>query len=159
MTYGGRAAACSLWFCDSFPAFEQLFSADSVTAQEVQSSIQAAVTHLRGELTTQFATEIKKLHAQIQSLTANKKARLPDVMKLDGPASYDVWLLEMKGKIWVDGDAIGDDCARTYYIYNRLEPKVKDFVIPQIHHAERTDNRDDAPQRVLQALDCMYANF
>ena len=130
----------------------------TISAHEVQGAIEAAVTSVRNQLTAQFGAEINTLNNKVDTLTktSSTKAKLPDVMKLDGPASYDVWLLEMKGKMRVDGLAIGDDCARAYYIYNRLEPKVKDLVIPQLQYAERTDKWLGAPTRILDALDHFY---
>ena len=93
----------------------------TISAHEVQGAIEAAVTSVRNQLTTQFGAEVNALNNKVDTLTkvSTTKAKLPDVMKLDGPASYDVWLLEMKGKMRVDGLAIGDDCARAYYIYKR----------------------------------------
>lgn len=59
----------------------------------------------------------------------------------------------------VDGLAIGDDCARAYYIYNRLKPKVKNLIIPQLQYVKRTDKWLKAPTRILNALNYFYDNL
>lgn len=57
---------------------------------------------------------------------AKKRAILPDVARFDGTRKqFPNWLLEMKGKLEVDGDAIPGDAAQFYYIYSRLEGVAK----------------------------------
>ncbi|RYO79673.1 hypothetical protein DL766_006699 [Monosporascus sp. MC13-8B] len=128
-----------------------------------------APSRVRDELISYFNAvlqerdaEAKALRDQVTLLStvptkpSPSKPKLPDVAKLDRPTTYDVWLLEMQGKLRVNSEPIGDDCTRTYYIYSRLEPKVKDLVVQQIRYAERTGDWSSAPNVVLQALDHIY---
>lgn len=106
----------------------------TISAHEVQGAIEAAVTSVRNQLTAQFGAEINALTNKVDTLTkvSTTRTKLPDVMKLDGPALYDVWLLKMKSKMQVDGLVINNNYARIYYIYNRLKPKIKNLIILQL---------------------------
>ena len=45
-------------------------------------------------------------------------------------------MLEIKGKLQVDREAIGDNTAQFYYVYGNLKSSVQAMVLPQLSYAE-----------------------
>lgn len=95
------------------------------TSQELQHLFDA----LREELNTTFNERIVKLKAELRGLSSavsgnrpRPRPRLPDPVKFTGHAGdFDLWLLEMDGKMAIDGDAIGDDQDQFRYWFSRLD--------------------------------------
>ena len=79
------------------------------------------------QLRAEFQQEITALRAEVQALQATvnllaapasrPKPALPIPTKFDGKAPrFKTWLPTIKAKIRVDGQAIGDNVARFYFI-------------------------------------------
>ena len=49
---------------------------------------------------------------------------------------------EIKAKLQVDGEAIGDNTAQFYYVYGNLETSVQAMVLPQLSYAEEQKSWD-----------------
>lgn len=135
----------------------------SITAQEVQAAISAAVQQSRDELSHQFNAQVQALKAQNETLMAiltkpsQRRAVLPDVEKLIDPEkNLDVWLSTMGGKLDVDGAAIGDAKSQFWYVHSRLDSSVKLVMDPLLHHALETQTFDHG--KIVKALKRLYHN-
>jgi hypothetical protein len=125
--------------------------------QQLRAEIQA----LRAE----FLQEIQSLRAENQALRStislitptHTKTVLPPPTKFDGkPYRFKTWLPSIKAKITVDGEAIGNDMARFYYVWDNLEPTVQATVLPLLADAEERTQWDY--QEILQQLQRVYTN-
>ncbi|KAI2639603.1 hypothetical protein GGS26DRAFT_587054 [Hypomontagnella submonticulosa] len=67
---------------------------------------------------------------------------LPDPAKLSKPNVLDVWLRQMKGKMRIDGDAIGSPEAQFYYVLSCLKPNMQKVVIPVVDFAVENKHWD-----------------
>jgi len=73
-------------------------------------------------------------------LTQAPKPRqaLPDVEKLHGSRDLDEWIISIRAKLRIDGEAIGDEYARFHYVYSRLSATMKKMLLPYVARAEET---------------------
>src|SRR3954447_8316009 len=120
------------------------FESFKAEAQAFQTAATAEIESLKAQLQSQ-SNELHRLH-QIQSnhlaapsSSSRPKPHLPDPQKFDGKSHrFRVWLPEIKAKLRVDGEAIGDNTARFYYVYGNLEPTVQAMVLPQLSQVEES---------------------
>jgi len=136
------------------PQLQQVISA-------VQANLQPIFDRLQNDI-NQLRVENQQLRAELLQLrttppTSHKKPRLPDPTKFDGkPYKFKVWLPEIKAKLQVDGEAIGDNIAQFYYVYGNLESTVQAMVLPQLSHAETQKSWDY--QTILDQLERVNDN-
>jgi hypothetical protein len=64
---------------------------------------------------------------------------LPDVELFHRLEDLDEWLVSMRAKLRVDGDAIGDEYARFHYVYSRLAPSPKRTMLPYVKRAQEVN--------------------
>ena len=62
----------------------------------------------------------------------------------------------MKAKLYIDGEAIGNDLAQFYYVYMNLDSSVQAMVIPQLSRAEEAKQWDY--NTILDQLSQVYDN-
>ncbi|KAM7189382.1 hypothetical protein V8F33_010070 [Rhypophila sp. PSN 637] len=91
-----------------------------------------------------FSVTITELQSGLAAIKTSSpslnlpKPRLPNPDKFDGTLStWEVWYPEMKAKLRIAQQALGEEEAQFWYIYSRLEKKVQALVAPQIAYAER----------------------
>src|SRR6266487_4688530 len=97
---------------------------------------------------TQVKREFDQLRAEVTTLraalvaatpTSRPRARLPDPEKFAGSSyKFDTWLPSIRAKLRVDGTVIGNATAQFYYVYLNLDSSVQAMVLPQLSHAEST---------------------
>jgi hypothetical protein len=90
-------------------------------------------------------------------MTHRPKPSLPDPERFIGQQyKFDTWLLLIKAKLRVDGNAIGDTVAQFYYVYLNLDSHVQAMVLPQLSQAEEQGEWDY--QTILEQLTRVYDN-
>ena len=74
---------------------------------------------------------------------AKPKTCLPDPEKFTGQAyKFDTWLLLIKAKLQVNGNAIGNTIAQFYYVYLNLDSHVQAIVLSQLSQAYNLSSHD-----------------
>ncbi len=128
---------------------------------------------------TQVKREFDQLRAEVTTLraalvaatpTSRPRARLPDPEKFAGSSyKFDTWLPSIRAKLRVDGTVIGNATAQFYYVYLNLDSSVQAMVLPQLSHAESTQEWDyntildqlarvyDNPNKQSEAEDKLYS--
>jgi len=115
-----------------------------------QTQVQREFDSLRAEIAT-----LRTALAEAQS--SRPRAKLPDPEKFAGSTyKFDTWLPSVKAKLRVDGAAIGDATAQFYYVYLNLDSSVQAMVLPQLSHAESTQEWDY--NSILDQLSRVYDN-
>lgn len=106
------------------------------------------------------SAQIRALQLALSATTSTHRPKpkpiLPDPVKFDSKSyHFDTWLPSIKAKLRVDDDALGDDIARFYYVYNRLESSVQSQVLPQLANAKADEawDYDTILQQLARALD------
>lgn len=121
-----------------------------VEYQGAITTLQREIETLRSEVNTLRSAQTNPPH------TARPRQQLPEPTWFDGkPHHLRTWLPMIKAKIRVDGEALGNQVARFYYVYGNLEPKVQAMILPQLAEAELNSVWDyhtilDQLKRVLQ---------
>jgi len=93
------------------PQLQQVISAVQANLQPIFDRLQNDINQLRVE-NQQLRVELHQLRSTPPTPTPPKKPRLPDPIKFDGKQyKFKVWLPEIKAKLQVDGEAIGDSTA------------------------------------------------
>ena len=125
----------------------------------VQSQFQTVIDSLQVQIAA-LQAEIAQLRTQSVTTaapTSRPRPRLPDPVKFDGKQHrFRVWLPEVKAKIAVDDEAIGNDIAKFFYVYGCLEPTVQAMVLPQLAIAEKEKRWDY--NTILLQLSRAYTN-
>jgi len=150
------------------PQLQQVITAVQDNLQPIFDRLQNDINQLRVE-NQQLRVELHQLRST-PTPTSQKKPRLPDPTKFDGKQyKFKVWLPEIKAKLQVDGEAIGDNTAQFYYVYGNLESTVQATVLPQLSYAEKQKSWDyntileqlervnDNPNAVQEAEDALQA--
>lgn len=71
------------------------------------------------------------------SVSERHEPVLPDPRRFSGDAcGFHIWLPSIKAKLRIDGDAIGDDYAKFYYVYINLDSSVQAMLLPQVQASE-----------------------
>ncbi|KAF2178189.1 hypothetical protein K469DRAFT_718289 [Zopfia rhizophila CBS 207.26] len=88
---------------------------------------------------------VETLRATLTIITSATSLRprsvLPTPTKFDGkPYRFKTWLPTINAKIAVDGQAIGDDTAKFYFVWDNLEPQIQAMVLPQLSDAEEREH-------------------
>ena len=113
---------------------------------------------MREQLAQTDARASQALHTVVPTSSQPRpRMRLPDPPKFDGKQHrHRIWQPQMKAKLEVDGEAIGNDMAKFFYTYDRLEPTVQAMVLPQLAVAEAQKSWDY--NTILQQLARVYDN-
>jgi len=136
------------------PSLQDELSALRTEYQTALTTLQREITALRNEVTTLRAEVVRTTASQPQP---RPRQQLPEPTKFDGKAHhFRTWLPAIKAKLRVDGQAIGDETARFYYVYSNLEPQVQAMVLPQLSDAEAQGIWDC--QSILSQLGRVYEN-
>lgn len=123
--------------------------------------VQTPYDELRAELIRQRA-EIVDQRAIIEELRNHSNSRrprpsLPHPERFNGHIQkWDTWFPSIKAKVHVDGDAIGDDTAKFYYVFFNLESSVQALVLPQLDYADAQNEWDYTT--ILTQLERIYYN-
>ena len=90
---------------------------------------------------------VQELRAQVQELqqrtTTTIRARqvFPEPDRFTGRTKdWDTWLITMRAKLQIDGDAIGGDEVKFYYIYSSLGAKVQGLVLTFVRRAQKDED-------------------
>ena len=124
----------------------------AVVLANVTSQFQNSIDNLQARI-HQLEQEILRLRtaaaasastsAVTPTPTSRPRARLPDPVKFDGKQHrFRVWLPEIKAKLRVDDESIGDETAKFFYVYGCLDPTVQAMVLPQLAIAEQQKSWD-----------------
>jgi hypothetical protein len=134
----------------------------AVVLANVSSQFQNSIDNLQARI-HQLEQEILRLRAASASTTplpptiSRPRARLPDPVKFDGKQHrFRVWLPEIKAKLRVDDESIGDATAKFFYVYGCLDPTVQAMVLPQLAIAEQQQSWDY--NTILGQLSRVYNN-
>lgn len=127
------------------------------TIEQLRAEFQAAFNALQAEVNT-LRSENASLRATLAAPpVARPRQQLPEPTKFDGKTHhFRTWLPAIRAKIRVDGQAIGQDTARFYYVYSNLEPQVQAMVLPQLAEAEKQKRWDYSA--ILDQLSRVYSN-
>jgi hypothetical protein len=145
----------------------------AVVLANVTSQFQNSIDNLQARI-YQLEQEILRLRtaaaASIPPTVSRPRARLPDPVKFDGKQHrFRVWLPEIKAKLRVDDESIGDETAKFFYVYGCLDPTVQAMVLPQLAIAEQQKSWDyntilgqlsrvyDNPNEVFEAEEALHA--
>lgn len=82
-----------------------------------------------GQRQTQLLRAVEKLQARIELMQRMRRNRqvLPGPEKFSGKSKdWDTFLVAIRSKLQIDGDAIGDEYARFYYVYSCLSKEFKE---------------------------------
>ena len=129
----------------------QVLASVQTQFQTVIDNLQAQITALQAELATVRSQQVTS------TPISRPRPRLPDPVKFDGKQHrFRVWLPEVKAKLAVDDEAIGNDIAKFFYVYGCLEPTVQAMVLPQLAIAEKEKKWDY--NTILDQLSRAYTN-
>ncbi|KAM7208268.1 hypothetical protein V8F06_014947 [Rhypophila decipiens] len=118
------------------------------------AELRAEIAGLHKENSTLKTDVIAKL---LEKPTSSPKPKLPHPDKFDGSlTAWEVWYPEMKAKLRIDKQVLGDEESHFWYIYGRLEKKVQALVAPQIASAER--DQDYKTQTLFDQLSRLCDN-
>jgi hypothetical protein len=139
----------------------------AVVLANVSSQFQNSIDNLQARI-HQLEQEILRLRIAASASTtfsttplpptiSRPRARLPDPVKFDRKQHrFRVWLLEIKAKLRVDDESIGDATAKFFYVYGCLDPTVQVMVLPQLAIAEQQKSWDY--NTILGQLSRVYNN-
>jgi hypothetical protein len=110
----------------------------------------------------QLMSTIEAMQAQIAELQETMHQRsvrprqvLPSPDRFSGRAKdWDAWVLAMKAKLKVDGQAIGDKNAQFYYVYSSLNTDIQSTVLAFVQQAEKQGDWD--PSHLLDHLERIF---
>lgn len=115
-----------------------------------------------------------ELQAQLQNTNANPtvpqvatpvpaqpptrpRMRLPDLPKFDGDRrKYKAWKMQVKMKLRVDAEAVGDEMAKIGLIFNALEKTALANMSSMVYALEKSEN--PKVQTLIEHLDKSYSN-
>jgi hypothetical protein len=129
--------------------------------QQLQAEFQALRAGLHQEIQS-LQNEIQTLRATLSIIantttTTRPRAVLPIPTKFDGKQyRFKTWLPTIKAKIAVDGQAIGDETAKFYFVWDNLEPSIQAMVLPQLANAE--ENGQWNWEEIIHQLERVYTN-
>ncbi|KAI2632546.1 hypothetical protein GGS26DRAFT_80795 [Hypomontagnella submonticulosa] len=118
--------------------FGELYNNHAFTTSkltELESGLTEALTEL---------SFVKQQLANTSPLAASQlpKPVLPLPPKLRDLSGFSVWVHQMRGKMEVDGAAIGSGKAQFLYVYSYLKPKLQQIVLPLVEYAEDSEAWD-----------------
>ncbi|KAI0386175.1 hypothetical protein F5Y04DRAFT_116805 [Hypomontagnella monticulosa] len=92
------------------------------------SNMHERLTKLNNELQRDQAAMLAMLATQLAASRQpapqpRPRPSLPDPFKLGKAGMLDVWLLQMEGKMRIDGDAIGSPEVQFYYVLGQLKTR------------------------------------
>lgn len=95
----------------------------------------------------QLLSVVQELQARVESLCRQgaRKPRqvLPDPEKFSGKArDWDTFIVSVRAKLSIDGEAIGDEYAQFYYVYSSLSREVQGMVLAFVRYAEKDRSWD-----------------
>jgi hypothetical protein len=144
----------------------------NVTSQFQNSidNLQARIHQLEQEILRLRAAAAASASTSAAAPISRPRARLLDPVKFDGKQHrFRVWLPEIKAKLRVDDESIGDATAKFFYVYGCLDPTVQAMVLPQLAIAEQRKSWDyntileqlsrvyDNPNKVFEAEEALHA--
>lgn len=120
-------------------------------------ALQQETVSLRQQQQVQFnlLQTMSGIQSQLRP-TSPREHSLPDPEILNctgGGGVFATWVEAIRGKLAVDGQAIGDSGAKFYYVFLHLDQHGQELVLPKLKQARASDNYDY--NKILEELACI----